>query len=104
MRVTPGRLVKLSSAKSFQVVHVARHDMHHEIVAPGNQQDRPHLGDVHDLGHEAVHRPPVMLGQLDQEQRLEPNAHCLWVHIGARPAQHAVLTQTLQAFMGARRR
>jgi len=46
---------------------------------------------------------PGSLGQLDQEQRLEPNAHRLWVHIGVRPAQHPVLTQALQAFMGARR-
>ena len=50
--------------------------MHDEIVAPGNQERRPHLGDLGDLGHEAVHRGPVMFGQPDQEQRFfRPGYH-----------------------------
>jgi hypothetical protein len=47
--------------------------MRDEIVAFGNRERGPYLGDLDDLGHEAGHRAPVMFGQLDQEQRLEPD-------------------------------
>jgi hypothetical protein len=43
-----------------------------------------------------------MLGQLDQEQRLEPNAHRLWVDIGVRSAEHPIVTQSFQTFVSAR--
>ncbi len=42
-----------------------------------------------------------MLGHLDMETRLQPHSHRLREDIGVEPAQHALLTETLQPLMGA---
>ena len=45
----------------FEVLHIARDDMHDEIVASGNQERRAHLGDLGNLRQKAVHSAPFVL-------------------------------------------
>src|SRR5579863_3633021 len=78
--------------------------MHDKIVRAGYQEGEPHLGHLDDLGEKPVDQPAFMLGHLNIEQRLQSYAHGLWGDIGVEPAQDALMAQTLQPLMGARRR
>ena len=86
MRVTPGRLVNWSRARSFKRCVSRNDDVHYDVVTACHEKSDADLRHPGDIIHELIDRAALALGQFDHEQRLEPDAERLRIDLGTRLA------------------
>ena len=68
-------------SKVFQVLSIAHHDMHHEVVTAADEERKADFRYLHNIVEEPVDGTALVLGQFDHEQSFEPNAERLRIDL-----------------------
>jgi hypothetical protein len=79
-------------------------DVHHQVVAAGDEVGGAHFRDGQQVFHEAVHAGPLVLGEFDEEQGFQAHAQGPGIHLGVGAGEHSVGPQAPEAIVDAGRR
>jgi len=75
----------------FELLHALHRDMHDEVMGTRHKEHAKHLSRDCGRANEPVDLIPLELGQLDHQQRFDPDPQRREIHLGVRAQQHATL-------------